>query len=233
MTHGRTTKTRVNPRSKSDGSPLTGFSENPKQSLEARVAQLEAKIEAMQEEISDLSGVAPAHIQEAIDSIGKKHPGPDKKIDDTELSLNRDNLVRWLEEHWPKIAKPLLTAKTPAEVAALFTPIAAAPDIRPTWQAAFMNHPAELFDFLRSKKFRRKPPQKTVIDALRFVRSETRDRAANRLPTRQIANAMAGVSKLSWRTSLDKCSKNPCSYNLRHETEMYYRVMYGIAEKPE
>jgi hypothetical protein len=209
---------------------LTGFSEGPEKSLESRVARLEARIEQMQEEINSLSGAMPAHIVEAIDNIGKKHSGPDKKIDDTELILNRNNLVNWLEEHWLEIAKPLLTSKTPNAIVAVLTPVAASPDIRPTWQKAVMDHPDKLLEFLRSPKFRRKPPKKTVMDALDLQRSEERARAANRLPTRQIANAMAGVPKLSWRTSLDKSSQSPCSYNIRDESATYYRIMYGIRE---
>jgi len=213
---------------------LTRFSQNPKNSLETRVAQLEARIAAletrvagMQEEIDRASGAAPAAFLDAMDAATKKHPGPRKQMDDTELLLNRDNLVLWLEEHWPKIATPLLTAKNSVEVAAVLTPIAAAPDIRSTWQRQVMDHPAVLLEFLRSKKFRRKPPKKTVVNALRLHHSETRDRAANRLPTRQIANAMAGLPKLKWRTSLDKCSKHPSSSSVGHNTAAYNRTVYA------
>jgi hypothetical protein len=215
---------------------LTRFSENPKKSLKARVARLEAraaaleaKVAGMQEEIDRASGAAPAGFLDAMDAATKKRPDPRQKVHDTELLLNRDNLTTWLEEHWPKIAKFLLAAKSPVDVAAVLTPIAAAPDIRSTWQRQVMDHPAVLLEFLRSEKFRRKPPKKTVVDALDLHRSVRRDRAANRLPTRQIANAMAGVPKLKCRTSLDKCSKRPSSSSLGHKTATYYRAMYGVA----
>lgn len=184
---------------------------------------MEARIEVMQEEIDRASGVAPAGFREAMDAAAKKHPGPRKKMDDTELLLNRDNLIVWLEEHWPKIVKPLLAAKSPAEVAAVIAPIAAAADIRPTWQNGVVGHPATLLDFLQSEKFRRRPPKKTVLDALSAFDSETRRKAANRLPTRQIANAIAGVPKIKWRTSLDRCSVRPSSYRVGHNTEGHYR----------
>jgi hypothetical protein len=45
------------------------------------------------------AGVVPARIRQALDSIGKKCPGPTKKVDDTELELNRNNLIVWLKEH--------------------------------------------------------------------------------------------------------------------------------------
>lgn len=231
MTHGRNVKTRVNPRSKKRASLLTGFPAEREKPLERRIANLEARAEQMQEEIDRLSGVVPAHIQEALDSIGKKHRGPQKKMDDTELLLNRDNLVQWLEEHWPKVVNQLLSAKKPPEVALALRPIATAREIRPEWQKRIVGHPAKLLEFLRSEKFRRRPPRKTVADALRLHHSEQRQRAANRLPTRQIANAMAGVPKLKWRTSLDKCSRNPCSAQVGHNTKMYYRTIFRIAEE--
>jgi hypothetical protein len=234
MTHGRNAKTGDHSRSKKGTSLLTGFSEGQEDSLESRVARLEARIEQMQEEIDRLSGVMPAHMQEALDSSGKKHPGPGKEISDTELLLNRDELVKWLEEYWPRIVKALLAAAAKndtREVAAVLASIAAAPDIRPTWQGEIMDHPAELMEYLRSKKFRRKPPKKTVADALGLYHSEERQRAANRLPARQIANAMAGVPKLKWRTSLDRCSESPCAQRIGYKTAQYYRELFGIPEE--
>ena len=207
---------------------LTGFSPNSEKSLETRVATLEARVEAMQEEIDRASGATPAWIREAIDAATKKHPGPRKKMDDTGLLLHRDNLIVWLEEHWPNIVKPLLAARSPRQVAAVLRPIAAAREIRPEWQKGIVCHPAKLLDFLRSDKFRVKPPKKTVVDALLPVVSERRKRAANRLPTRQIANAMAGVPRLKWRTSLDKCSERPSSYQVGYGIAGHYRVMFGL-----
>jgi hypothetical protein len=234
MTHGRTIKSDHNSRNKkrkSDDFSLTSLSENQEKSLESRVAALEAQIAGMQEEIDRLSGFAvPTPIQQAIDSIGKPRTDRRKKIDGTELLLNRDNLVRWLEEHWPKIVNALLAAKNPRQICAVLEPIAAPIDIRPTWQVGIIDNPAELLEFLRSNKFRRKPPKKTITDALALYKSEQRQRAANRLPTRQIANAMAGIPKLRWRTSLDKCFQNPCSYRVGHNTATRYRSMFSITE---
>jgi len=94
-----------------------------------------------------------------------------------------------------------------------------------------LQHPDELLEFLKSKKFRKKPPRKTVADALgTSLEDEKRKCAANRLPTRQIANAMAGVPKLSWRRSSDRCSENPCPYLVTLSTAQHYRAMYNIPE---
>ena len=86
-------------------------------------------------------------------------------------------------------------------------------------------------DANHSSLLRIRPPKKTVTDALRPFDSEQRKRAANRLPTRQIANAMAGVPKLKWRTSLDKCSERPSSYRVGHNAAGHYRAKFGMPEK--
>jgi TolA-binding protein len=234
MTHGRTAKIGRNSRSKkgkSDVFGLTPLAENQEKSLESRVAALEDRIDQMQEEIDRISGIAvPAQIQEAIDNIGKPRTDTRQKINEAELLLNRDNLVRWLEEHWPKIVKPLLAAKNPSEIFAVMEAIAAPPDIRPTWQVGIIDNPAKLLEFLRSEKFRRRPPKKTITDALALYKSERRQRAANRLPTRQIANAMAGVPQLKWRTSFDKCVKVPSPCRVGHNTATHYRAALGVPE---
>lgn len=177
-----------------------------------------------------MSGEVPAHFYGGIVAREKKKPGPSKSIPDDELWRNRDALVYWLEEHWPKIVNPLLAAHNPRQIRAVFVQVARTPDIRPPWQNRIVGHPAKLFDFLHSAKFRIKPPRKTAIDALGAYDTERRQLAANRLPTRQIANAMAGVPRLKWRTSLDRCSQNPSSIRVAHNTERYYRAMFGIPE---
>lgn len=231
MTHGRKAKSNINPRVKNGGSHLTGFSTEPEKSLESRVARLEARIDEMQEELDRVSGTVPAHIAKVIEGMGKKHPGPNKRMDDTELFLNRDDLVQWLEKHWPSIVKALLAAKNPRAIAAVFRPIAAPREIRAEWQKRIVGHPAKLHEFLNSEKFRVRPPKKTIDDALEPYTSAKRQRGANRLPTRQIANAMAGVPKLRWRTSFDKCTKTPSALRVGYETAEHYRLIYRITER--
>lgn len=101
--------------------PLTGVSENVENSLKTRVASLEARVAHLEEELDRSSGSAvPPQFREAIDAIygdGKKRPGPEEKIDQSELLQRRDNLVEWLEERWPEIVKPLLAAKNPRKAA--------------------------------------------------------------------------------------------------------------------
>jgi hypothetical protein len=104
MTHGRTAKTRANTRKKKYDRRLTPVSVNPNSSLEGRVTSLEARMAKLEEAVDSASGVVPAHL------YGKRttKPGPTEKIDDTELFLNRDNIVHWLEEHWPRAPRPQL-----------------------------------------------------------------------------------------------------------------------------
>jgi hypothetical protein len=229
MTHGRTEKSRVNVRKIKKEALLTRTSEKPGKSLECRVASLEMRVAELEEEVRRVSGEVPAHFYGGLVATGKK-PGPSKSIPNDELWRNRDALVYWLEENWSQIVQPLLAAHNPRQLRAVLEQVARTPDIRPPWQNRFVGHPAKLLDFLRSDKFRIKPPRKTVIDALGAKETERRQFAANRLPTRQIANAMAGVPRLKWRTSLDKCSQKPSSSRVAHNTERYFRATFRISE---
>lgn len=192
------------------------------------MAKLEAKVAELEEAINRVPAPVPAYFSGGMVEKEKKKPGPTKNIADHELWFNRDALVDWLEENWPKMVRPLLAANNPRKVAAILRQVAKLPDLRPPWQSRFVGHPAQLLDFLRSDRFRIRPPEKTVVDALSLSTSEKQRRAANRLPTRQIANAIAGVPKLEWRTSLDKCSQNPSTIKVAENTKKYYRAMFGI-----
>lgn len=233
MTHGRIVKTRVNRRNKKRSTLLTRFPETLQKALETRLANLEARVTALEQGTDGWSGI-PTQFYQTIENTGKKRRGPRERIDDSELLIRRDAILEWLEQHWTVISPLIRAAKNPRDVATALRKVARSRDIRPEWQSRFVGHPAQLLDFLRSEKFRIKPPKKTVVDALRAFDSEKRRRAANRLPTRQIANAMAGVPKLKWRTSLDRCSKNPSSYRVGHSTDRHYRAMFGIVhDKPD
>ncbi len=228
MIHGRSAKLDMNPRSKNRSRLLTGSSESEENSLENRVERLEARIEQMQAEINGIAGMPPEHFYGAIKSTGTKRPGPDARMNETELLLRRDNLVHWLEQHWPNIVSPLLAAKNPRQVGSVLRAVAPARYARPEWQRDFIGHPAALFSFLHSENFRRKSPKRTAIDALCSANLEKRARAANRLPTRQIADAMAGVPRVKWRTSLDRCSRTPCTTRVGSEAASHYRTQFGI-----
>ena len=170
-------------------------------------------------------------IQEAIDRIGKKHPGPDKRMHDSELLAYRDNLVRWLEEHWPDIVKPLLTVKSPEQTAAVFEAVAEPADIRSTWQKSIIDHPSELREFLASEKFRRKPPKKTVVDAVRLVAPKSAIAQPIAYRHARSPTRWPECRNRKWRTSLDKCATQPSSLNVGHNTARYYRTTLRIAEE--
>jgi hypothetical protein len=215
---------------------LTGFSRKSKnrpaahpRALEIKVGELEQQISVLTERIDRLSGIIPSSYLPGGENNQKEKPGPHKNIDDDELFRSRDGIVGWLEGEWSEIVQALFATKDPREIQKILKRVARAKDSQPRWQAQFLRHPAQLLDFLNSRKFTKKPPRKTVIDALTGpLEDDRRKRAANRLPTRQIANAMAGVPQLSWRTSLDRCSKQPCKYLVTESTAQHYRKTYGL-----
>jgi len=235
MTHGRSAKAALNLRTKKRRAHLTGVSKEPAkqaaepEAMKARVTALEKEVASLWEVVNRLDGIGPSYFYTGIEDPKDKRPGPDKSIEDAQLFRSRDGLADYLEDVWPQMVQPLLAAANPRDVAVVLKKLARPEQMRPPWQSRFLAHPAHLFDFLHSGRFRRKPPKKTVVDALnRPADDERRKRAANRLPTRQIANAMAGVPKLSWRTSFDRCSKNPCPYPVGINTEQHYRAIFAI-----
>jgi hypothetical protein len=238
MTHGRSAGKAGNSRTKSRERCLTGFSKEPKNTFTAAVHDLEIRMTEAEGQIADLiervdrvAGILPTQYLPNAEANPKK-PGPQKNIGDDELFRSRDGIVGWLEGIWPEIVRQLLAATDPRKIQQIFKSVARPKDSRPPWQTRFLRHPARLLDFLNGGKFRRKPPKKTVLDALNLAQEdERRKRAANRLPTRQIANAMAGAPKLSWRTSFDRCSKAPCSYLVTLTTAEYYRQIYDPSYK--
>lgn len=111
----------------------------------------------------------------------------------------------WLETKWPDLAPKLYTAKTVQDVVAAISemfPNASAEQVgralkrtdivlRP-FQRRLLESTESLFEFVNSLRFSREPSRPTVRTALNHSAAGWQ-RSAARLPTRQIANAMAGV----------------------------------------
>ena len=196
-----------------------------------RVTELERKVTKLQEDVRMLKRLSawPYWGDEAYEAEEKKKPGPKEKISDGELFHYRDALILWLEPVWPWMVDRLVTAGTVAQVEAILEAVARDPDYRAYWQSRMLQNAAALFKFSRDERFRKMLPKATVTDALTLPwEDERRKRAANQLPTRQIANAMAGVPDIAWRTSLDRCNARPSAAFVALNLDMYYRELLGI-----
>jgi hypothetical protein len=196
-------------------------SPSPTEELERRVSKLEDDV-ALLKSLSGWPGFTDAEITE------KKRPGPKEKISDEDLFQYRDALILWLEPVWPWMIDRLPAARAAAEVAAILEAVAEEPDRRPAWQERILQNAAALFEFLWDERFRKTLPKASVTDALTSWQHKRRRRAANQLPTRQIANAMAGVPDIAWRTSLDRCTAQPSTAFIALNMDMYYRERFGI-----
>jgi hypothetical protein len=198
---------------------LTGPSRNSSPSLKERVRSLERRVEALEHGLTI----------DALEEATQKRPGPHPKISDEDLLQCRNALVDCLEVHWPDLGPKLLSAPGPEEIIAALMPFAGPQTSRGLLVQRLIDHASALLSFLKSDRFHRKPPKRTVIDALnRPLEDERRMRAAARLPTRQIANAMAGVPELEWRTSLDRCSRTPSRLFVGKRTEDHYRGLFAV-----
>ena len=196
-----------------------------------RIAELEYMVTQLQNDVAMLKRLSGWLYwgPEGNESEEKRKPGPKEKISDEELFPYRDALILWLEPFWPWMIDRLLSAKTVAEVETILEAIAPDPDYRAYWQKRVLQNAAVLFEFLRDERFRKTLPKTTVIHALNLPsKDERRKSAANQLPTRQIANAMAGVPDVAWRTSLDRCNAQPSATFIALNLDMYYRELLNI-----
>ncbi len=160
----------------------------------------------------------------------KRQPGRAHKIGDGQLWNYRDHIIDRLEQSWPDIAPRLLAAKRKEVLDKALKPLA-------DWQnyvgKRFLSNTDALLIFLQTRRFNRKPPRSKVVRALNGSWSDEKSRLATQratmsLPTRRIANAMAGVPEISWRTSLDRCSRMPCPIAVHTRTEKHYRKLYRV-----
>lgn len=201
---------------------LTHHSEQRLISLEEKVTGLEIRLQYVE---ANLGIRSPIPEEER-----KKKPGPAPYPDEV-LFETRDRYIDWLEYYWPDLRPHLLAVKggDPAKMEEALKRCAGAEEQWTPTVWALLGSSAQLVDFVQSNRFRRKPPKLTVATALNGrYEDPKRMKAAARLPTRQIANAIAGVPSLDWRTSLDRCSGNPSQMIVGKRTEEYYRDLYGI-----
>jgi len=228
LIHGQQLRIAMNARKKKVQDPIDKFLAD--QPLD-RMAELERRILKVENDVALLKSLNPSPLlDEVVIEVEGKKRGRKENISDADLFNYRNGLILWLESAWPWLKDRLFTAKTPEQVKAFLEAIADEPASRPDWQERLLQNAGDLFDFIRHEKFRKKGlPSATVNDALTLpCNDERRMRAANQFPTRQIANAMAGVPDISWTRSLDRCYANPSTVYFSQTTEMYYREMYSM-----
>jgi len=216
----------MNKRKKNSAESLDKVSDNQPSD---RIAELERKVAKLQKDVVMLKRQSgwPLWGNQG-NELRKRKPGPKEKISDEDLLQYRDALILWLEPVWPWMIERLLAARTVTEVAAILEAVTEEPDSRPACQERILQNAAALFEFLWDERFRKTLPKATVTDALTSWEHKRRKRAANQLPTRQIANAMAGVPDIAWRTSLDRCAGQPSAVFIALNMDMYYRELFGI-----
>jgi len=201
---------------------LTSIAKNRLTSLEEKVIELEARLQYVETNL----GIDTLIPEEKPEKRRGPLPFPDEILFET-----RDRYVDWLEYNWPELRPRLFAAieKGTAQMEEALKWCAGAEEQWTPTVRALIGTAPQLADYVRSDRLRKRPPKLTVTAALnRGYEDPKRMKSAARLPTRQIANAMAGVPSLDWRTSLDRCSANPSRLLVGKKTEEYYRELYGI-----
>jgi len=211
--------------------PIDRFPKNAKAPMEKRIAELEGRLDLIEDRLVGAAIFARSDMEEPK----SKKPGAHPKITDEGLFHYRLQLVLWLERVWPELVPELLRAKNirnaeyKQHVVAALERFANKVDIRQNYESRLLQNTEALLEFVRSDRFSKIPPKQTVTKALiGDDGDEATWRAASRFPPRQIANAMAGVPEIDWRTSLDRCSKQPLQRHVGIATSEYYRKFYGL-----
>jgi hypothetical protein len=158
----------------------------------------------------------------------KKRRGPASKIDDSELFARRDAYVLGLETVWRDLEPRLFKARSPRAMQAVLEEFAPRMPVQERFQRLILDTANGLHAFINSGRLRKTVSAQTKSILGRAGWDKKRVQVAAALPTRQLANAIAGLPQIAWPTSLDRCRKPPSPWPIREPTELYY----GIITKP-
>jgi hypothetical protein len=146
-------------------------------------------------------------------------PGPQARITWSKLKESREQLLGPIEACWNVIADPLMTATNEQEIRTALSPI--------------MNHDLYRINALLEERMpvlvdivaksnllqSRAPLRKALME---FDKNELKASPAfNGLPSRKIANALAGVPIYPWRSSYDICRRRPSPQVLHASVYLY------------
>ena len=166
---------------RSDETPLSKI-ENLLRLLTRKIKSHEARLLR----VEAASGVMSSEIiRKTLAQAQRKKPGRKSAYSKNELLARRDALIRFLEMNWPELKLGLKKARGPR---GLVRPFRRAMKPRGTTaEPEFMIRPhdfvKEAWEFSQSKWYNGNP--------------------------RQLAGALAGLPKLSWKRSFDLCSASP------------------------
>jgi hypothetical protein len=158
--------------------------QNSLQLLTDRVDSLEKRLR--QAEFA--AGIfAPEYVWNAYRQLQRRKPGQMPAYSLADLLARRNALVTFLEMNWPEIKLAILAAQSSADLQHVFQnarkPIAA------LVEPEFVQQPTEFlekcWEFVKSKRYCNNP--------------------------RRLADALAGLPKLSWKRSFDVCSGSRCT----------------------
>ena len=202
-----------------------------------RITELERRVLQLERDVALLKGLSGSpFFDEVATEPTRQKPGVKPRLSDKELLSYRDGLILWLEPVWPWLAERLDAAQTVEQVAALLEAIADDdPEPRPPCQQRLLQNAAALLAFLFDEKYRKTELARSqVTQVLSWPWEDEKPiHAANQLPTRQIANAMAGVPDIAWSTSRDRCAKQPSEVRVALNLDLYYRDKYGLPASEE
>ena len=187
------------------------------QFLEERFAEIIRRVQQLEAhtEIGILDSIAP---------VPKAKPGRKPKLPLEEILRRRNGLIQILESNWPKLERHVIKAKRSEQIQD--------EKIRPILAAYLEQNPEHSgrlafkgLGSLLAKKPLRWRPSDTTMRSFRED-GEKANKHTNRLPSRVLANALAGAPEYPARTSYDKCSKHPSRMTVDLNIWIHYSKKY-------
>jgi hypothetical protein len=193
--------------------------------LTLRIISLESDLQR----VMTLLNMASAH-QNALSQLDGTHRQVNKrgrkpKLDPELLIRRRDTLIWFLEDHWPQVESRLVKAKRDDDFREALRPV-----------LTISSEIAGTLDFrglarLYKENRLRKIPSRQMLKAF-ALKNKSVPSIFNNLPSRNLANALAGVPNISCRTSLEECAKTPSQRRPAVKMWMHYWNKYEHCPKP-
>jgi hypothetical protein len=194
--------------------------------LTERILKLESEVKELKEFKETVIETPGFQSELWWHDIWKKKRGRRPKISDESLIWRRDNLIDALEANWEKVHEALLDSKCDDDIRAALNPFLSSRE--ETREALKFEGLSRLYS---EKKRLRKEPTKRMLKALASKRRKLPPILDN-LPSRNLANALAGVPKMTCRASLEKCAQIPSQKRPALPMWIYYSSIYDFCPKP-
>lgn len=214
-----------------------------------RMDGLEAALKTLQKQVDHTANLVPNELKDRLKTleeiIGLSRPDSDfqeqmgrnirrlggtkSRIPPDELWQRRFELTRLFDFHWPEIGEQIRKARTDDGLRRAFSPILLLRSKSRSVERLEENFEI-ICDLIINKEFLDTRPQiKQILKAFEIHKKPEVWKRLNQLPSRKLANALAGIPEYPCTTSFDILRRVPLPSDPPRILIEYYKRMYGIS----